>query len=254
MRMVRFRDVTQVLDEMQLLVDKYKIKEINFVVETLTLNRNFIVKICEGILQRNIRVRWQGPTRVDCVDKDLLQLMYKAGCRQLRYGIESGSQKVLNLMNKRITLDMIDSAIADTRKARIKTVGYFIIGYVSENPDTIRQTIRFAKRLALDTAVFYAGVPYFKTRFYELAVEAGLVDKDYWPQWVRGERSDRLPYMVQDCDKWVKKAFKHFYFRPGYMLRHLVNIRSFKQMQESLSAGLSLVSLKMRHGETEQMG
>lgn len=251
MRMVRFRKVDQVLDEMQLLVDRHKIKEINFVVETLTLNRDFIVKLCEGILKRDIKVKWQGPTRVDCVDRDLLRLMAKAGCRQLRYGIESGNQEILNLMNKKITLGMIEEALAATRKAKIRTVGYFILGYVDETPATIKKTIDFAKKIKLDTAVFYAGVPYFKTRFYEAAVERGLVEPDYWPQWVLGRRSDPLPYMVADADKWVKLAFREFYYRPTYMIKHLLSIRSFKELNEGFSAAKSLFALKVRHARKE---
>jgi radical SAM superfamily enzyme YgiQ (UPF0313 family) len=252
MRKVRFRKVDKVLDEMQLLVDKYGVKEINFVVETLTLNRDFIIQMCKGILERKINVKWQGPTRVDCVDIDLLQLMSKAGCRQLRYGIESGNQEILDLMNKRINLDMIERAITDTRKAGIKIVGYFILGYIRDNPTTIRKTINFAKRLKLDTAVFYPGTPYYKTKFYELAIEQGLVDPDYWPQWVLGKRTDRLPDMVPNVDKWVKRAFREFYYRPEYIIRHILNIRSFKELSEGFNAAKSLLALKVRHAAKEK--
>lgn len=247
MRAVRFRKVEKVLDEIELLVEKYKVKEINFVVETLTLKRDFMVQICNGILERKIKVRWQGPTRVDCVDIDLLRLMSEAGCRQLRYGIESGNQNILELMNKKTKLGMIEEAIAATRKANIKTVGYFILGYVTETPVTIRETINFAKKLKLDTAVFYTGVPYFKTRFYESALKLGLVDFDYWPQWVLGKRSDPLAYMVPGADKWVKTAFREFYYRPGYIARHLLNIRSFKELRDGFNAAKSLIALKVRH-------
>lgn len=245
MRAVRFRNVDKVLDEMQLLVDKYKAREINFVVETLTLKRDFIVQMCEGILKRKIKVKWQGPTRVDCVDLDLLRLMSEAGCAQLRYGIESGNEETLVLMNKRINLKMIEEAIAATKKAKIKTVGYFILGYVGETPLTIRKTINFSKKLKLDTAVFYPGVPYFKTKFNQLAVEQGLVDADYWPQWVLGRRIEPLPYMVGDADKWVKRAFREFYYRPNYIIKHLFCIRSFKELKDGCSAAKSLFALKV---------
>jgi radical SAM superfamily enzyme YgiQ (UPF0313 family) len=205
-----------------------------------------MVQLCEGILKRRIRVRWQGPTRVDCVDMKLLQLMSKAGCKQLRYGIESGNQKILDLMNKRINLDMIERAITATRKARIKIVGYFILGYIGDNSITIRETINFAKRLKLDTAVFYPGTPYYKTKFYELAVERRLVDPDYWPQWVLGKRTDCLSDMVPGIDRWVKRAFREFYYRPEYIIRYLLNIHSLKELRESFNAARSLISLKVR--------
>jgi len=249
MRKVRYRSVDKVLDEMQLLVDKYQIKEINFVVETLTLNREFIWKICQGILERKIEVRWQGPTRVDCVDRELLKLMRKSGCVQLRFGIESGNQNILDLMNKRINLKMIEEAVLATRREKIKTVGYFILGYANEDAQTIRKTIDFAKKLKLDTVVFYAGVPYFKTRFYQAVVEQGLVDVDYWPRWVKGEHCDPLPYIVADSDKWVQRAFREFYYRPEYITKHLLGIRSFKEAKDGFNAAKSLISLKVRNAQ-----
>jgi radical SAM superfamily enzyme YgiQ (UPF0313 family) len=246
MRKVRFRKVESVLDEIELLVKDFGTREINFAVETFTLKRNFTVALCEGILKRNIKVRWQAPTRVDCIDLELLKLMHKAGCWQLRFGIESGNQRILDLMNKNVTLEMIESAVNMTKKAGMRTVGYFILGYVDENAQSVCNTIQFAKKLALDSAVFYLGVPYYKTNFHELAVERGLIDENYWTEWVMGKRTDPLPFLIPDAEMWLQKAYSDYYYRPTYILKRLFNIRSPQDLCENLIAGSSMLLSKIR--------
>jgi radical SAM superfamily enzyme YgiQ (UPF0313 family) len=246
MRKVRFRKVESVLDEMELLVNEFGTREINFVVETFTLKKDFTVALCEGILKRNIKVAWQAPTRVDCVDLELLKLMHRAGCWQLRFGIESGNQRILDLMNKKVTLEMIESAVNMTKKAGMRTVGYFILGYVDENAQSVCNTIQFAKKLALDSAVFYLGVPYYKTNFHELAVERGLIDENYWTEWVMGKRTDPLPFLIPDAEMWLQKAYSDYYYRPTYILKRLFNIRSPQDLCENLFAGSSMLLSKIR--------
>jgi len=245
MRKVRFRKVESVLDEMELLVNDFGTREMNFAVETFTLKKDFTVALCEGILKRKIKVRWQAPTRVDCVDLELLRLMHRAGCWQLRFGIESGNQKILDLMRKNVTLEMIESAVDITKKAGMRTVGYFILGYIDENAQSVENTINFAKKLDLDSAVFYLGVPYYKTNFHELALERGLIDENYWTEWVMGKRTDPLPFLIPDAEKWLQKAYSDYYYRPKYVLKRLLSIRSPQDACENLVAGSSMLLSKI---------
>lgn len=246
MRKVRFRKVESVLDEIELLVKDFGTREINFVVETFTLKRDFTIALCDGILKRNINVRWQAPTRVDCVDLELFKLMKKAGCWQIRFGIESGNQTILDLMNKKVTLQMAESAVGMAKKAGLRTVGYFILGYVDEDEQTVQNTIDFAKKLDLDSAVFYLGVPYYKTNFHELAVQRGFLEESYWREWVMGRRTDALPFLIPDAEKWLQKAYSDYYYRPRYILKRVLSIRSPRDAMENLLAGSSMVLSKVR--------
>lgn len=246
---VRFRSPKLVVDEIEMLIDKYGVKEINFVDDTITFNRKRMMELCEEILRRNIKVAWQGPTRVNCVDYDLLKLMKEAGCRQLRFGIESGNQEILNLMTKDTTLEMCEKALSWTKKLKIKTVCYFIIGYVRENAQTMQNTINFAKKLNPDAAMFYVGTPLPKTSFWWLAVKDGLVNEGYWRDFVLGKYSDRLPFMVKDADKWTNRAFRQFYFRPRFILDKITKINSYRSLYESVKALLSIFFLKMNDKE-----
>ncbi|MBM4311436.1 MAG: radical SAM protein, partial [Deltaproteobacteria bacterium] len=243
---VRFRKVESVLDEIELLVRNFGTREINFAVETFTLKKDYTIALCEGILKRRIKVRWQAPTRVDCVDLELLRLMNRAGCWQLRFGLESGNQRILDLMKKNITLGMVESAVGMAQKVGMRTVGYFILGYVDENAQSVNNTIQFAKKLDLDSAVFYLGVPYYKTNFHDLAVERGLIDANYWPEWVMGRRTDPLPFLIPDAEKWLQRAYSDYYYRPKYILKRLRTMRSPQDMCENLVAGSSLLLTKIR--------
>jgi radical SAM superfamily enzyme YgiQ (UPF0313 family) len=244
-RVVRFRNPLLVADEIQMLVDKYHIKEINFVDDTITYNRKHTVQLCEEILKRKIKVAWQGPTRVNRIDFELLKLMKEAGCRQLRFGIESGNQEILDLMKKDITLEMCENALRWTKKLKIKTVCYFIIGYVRETPQTMRRTIDFAKKLNPDAAMFYVGTPLPKTDFYRLALEEGLVKENYWRDFVLEKCRERLPFMVKDAPRWLNKAFHEFYFRPRFLLNKLTQIRSVRSLYENIRAAFSIFLFKL---------
>ena len=215
----RFRDPVAVVDEMERLVADWGVREIVFCNDTLTLRRSQIVAICGEILERGLRVVWQGATRVDAIDRDLLHLMRRAGCKQLKFGIESGSQEILDLMQKGFHKDQARDALRWCRQEKIRTGAYFILGYARENEKTMTETIQFAKELDPDFVMFYAGVPLPDTDFYRLAVEGQQIDPEYWREYTLGLRQDRLNYLVPDMDQWIKRAFREFYSRPSFLIR-----------------------------------
>ena len=192
-----------------------------------------MINICNEILRRNIKVAWQGATRVNLVDKELLKLMKKAGCKQLKYGVESGNPRILEIMNKQTKLSQVIEAFKLTKEAGIKTGAYFIIGYVGEDEQTMRQTIEFAKELNPDYVMFYPGVPLPKTSFHELSVQAGLIDKNYWREYSLNLRKDKLPYMVNDVERFINIAFREFYSRPNYIIKKAFDIQSWKALAKN---------------------
>ena len=241
----RVRDPKKFVDEMEYLIKNYKVKEIIIIDDTLTLNKNNITAICKEIINRNIKIKWESPTRVDCVDPELLKLMYKAGCRRLRYGVESGDQEILSLMKKGITLKQVEDAFKWTKKAKIEAFAYFMIGYRNETEETIKKTIKFAKKIKADMAMFTVATPLPNSEFYKIAQEEGYVEKDYWAKFTLGQTNERLPYLVKDADKWVQKAYYSFYLRPSYILKRALKIRSFDEIKKSFSALKGLISFKM---------
>ena len=173
----RVRDPKKFVDEMEYLIKNYKVKEIIIIDDTLTLNKNNITAICKEIINRNIKIKWESPTRVDCVDPELLKLMYKAGCRRLRYGVESGDQEILSLMKKGITLKQVEDAFKWTKKAKIEAFAYFMIGYRNETEETIKKTIKFAKKIKADMAMFTVATPLPNSEFYKILRKCRVAEK-----------------------------------------------------------------------------
>jgi anaerobic magnesium-protoporphyrin IX monomethyl ester cyclase len=146
----RRRNPKKIVDEMEEMIQRYDLKEIAFYDDLFTLSKNQVLSICEEITRRGIRIQWKTLSRVDVVDLEMLQAMKAAGCWLISYGFESGSQAILDNIRKRQTLEQCLTAAALTRKAGIKLFGFFMIGNVGETQETIRKTIRFARRLKPD--------------------------------------------------------------------------------------------------------
>ncbi len=220
----RFRNPVSVVEEMEYLQKNWGVREIVFCNDTLTMRRDDIMAICDEILRRNMRIFWQGATRVDTVDPAMLKAMKGSGCKQLKFGIESGSSEILELMQKGISKEQARNAFLWCKKEKIRIGAYFIIGYAKENERTIQETIDFARELGPDFVMFYAGIPLPGTDFYKLAVEAKKVAPDYWRDYVLGKRNDKITYLIPDMEKWIRRAFRKFYARFSFLMGKLFDL------------------------------
>ncbi|NVM21761.1 MAG: cobalamin B12-binding domain-containing protein [Desulfobacterales bacterium] len=242
---VRYRSAENVVDEMEQAVEKYRFKEVMFYDDCFTLNRKRVVAVCKEIIRRKLDVCWETPTRVDLVDFGLLKLMRKAGCIRIRYGVESGDENILKVMGKGVTLKQAEKAFEATRKARIETFAYFILGYIRETIDTMQKTIDFAKKLDPDWAMFTVATPLPETRLHAEAVKHGLIDADYWRDFTLGKRSDRVPFMVPDADKWVNRAYRQFYFRPSFIAKKIGKVGSLNTLKRNLEGAWGILRFEM---------
>jgi radical SAM superfamily enzyme YgiQ (UPF0313 family) len=214
-RFWRARSPENVVDEIEWLYNKYNVRLIHFFDDIFTLNRNRVIEICKEILRRKLDVLWQAETRVDCVDKELLRWMRKACCREINYGIESGSAKILRNIEKRITPEQIRKALKMTHEAGICTIGYLIVGNPGENEDIINETIELLKefkpfRLPLDWSrpglyvAWSALLSVFpNTPIYELSKSKGMIDDNYWltdkpTPYYTGEHTLREPHSAKN--------------------------------------------------------
>ena len=243
----RARSAANVADEMEMVIEKYGVREIMFYDDTMTVKRQHIDSICNEIIKRGLKVNWETPIRINEVDESLLSLMKKAGCLRLRYGIESGDPQILKNMNKNISLDMAKEVFRLTRKAGIETFAYFMVGYLHETAQTMTNTLRLAKELDPDLVMFTVTVPYPNTPLYEQVRKEGLIiDSDYWQEFTLGKRNDKIPYLAPDADKWLKKCYWSFYLRPGYILKSIAKIHSWDSVIKHFQALSGLLEWKTR--------
>ena len=129
--------------------------------------------MCRAIIDSGLKITFTCNSRVDFVDREMLQLMAKAGCFYIAWGLESGSKEILGHARKGVDPDRARQSLAWAREAGIKNWGYFIIGLPGETEQTIRQTIAFAKGLPLDIALFHIAAPYPGTPFFHEVVRNG---------------------------------------------------------------------------------
>lgn len=241
----RLRQPNLVVEEIKERINKFGAREINICNDSLTINRGHIEGICNELLKRRISVRWQGPSRVDTVTPELLKLMAKSGCHALRYGVESGSQDMLYRMKKSITLEKIRNAFKWTKEAGIETMAYFMLGYIGETPETMQQTIDFAKELSCDGAIFSIATPLPQTELFTEAVKDGLVDSQYWRNFSLCKETGRINYLIDDAEYWVKRALWSFYFRPQYILKRLKKTTSWDAFKKHLFGAWSFFHFRM---------
>ena len=219
-----------VVNEIEFLIKEYKIKEIIFYDDSFTLNKDRAMKICDLIIQKNLKIKWQCETRVNLVNIELLKKMKQAGCYLIAYGIESGSERVLKILKKGTTTDQIRSAINITKQAGIKIIGYFMLGITGETEDEIKQTVNFSKELDIDFAQYSVATAYPCTELYEIAKSQNRITND-WSKSFYALGSGALISLsdipAEKLSIYIRKAYKSFYFRPSYILNRIKGIRTY---------------------------
>jgi len=181
-RTVRRRNAKLVVDEMQM-VQELGFKEIYVEDDLLTLNHAHVNAICDEILSRNLKIRWNAFSRVDTITRELLKRMKQAGCYGLVYGVESGNQEILDRVKKKITLKKVRQAVALTKETGMSAVTSFILGLPGETQKTMRQSYDLAKSLNAPYCLHVLS-PFPGTEVREKAKEYGItVLTDDWSKY-----------------------------------------------------------------------
>lgn len=204
-RRVRFHSPAYFVEELALLA-KRGIRSFYFSDDTFTLNKDRVLHICEGILQRGLNISWVAISRVDCMDEEILYWMRRAGCTQISYGVESGSRAIRRFFNKNITDEEIKRAFALTRSYGILPRAYFIYGSPGETWATIEETLSLMGAIQPLSTIFYLLDLFPGTALYEdFLHRTGLTD-DIWLQ-----RKEDIPYFETDpmLNEDLIKAFGH---------------------------------------------
>lgn len=215
----------------------YGIKHIDFYDDNFVVFRDRLREFCQYIIQNKIDITWTCLSRVNHINKDILKLMYKAGCKKLEFGIESGNQEILDFEKKDITIKQVKNAVSLAHEQKIETAGFFILGHPLETKQTLQQTINFAKNLDLDDAFFSYMVPYPGTSLYSTANKYGKFNES-WEAMNQSEISfipDGLT--KKDLEYFYKKGVKEFYFRPKIIFHYFIKSLRQKKFFDLLKQG-----------------
>jgi anaerobic magnesium-protoporphyrin IX monomethyl ester cyclase len=216
----RMRSAKNVVDEMQLVHDKYSVDQVTFYDDAFSVDRNRVVKICEELRARNLHIKWDCGTRVDMVDRELMQTMRDAGCFAVWLGVESGSEAILGAMNKRIKLDQTRLAYKTAHQLGLMTIANVVLGFPGETEQTAKETIRFVKELNPDDVGFYIATPYPGTPMYEQVKKNGWLRITDFDKYDTAGPTFETPTMSMEKIAELRyKAYQDFYLRPGYVIK-----------------------------------
>lgn len=224
---LRKRNPENIVSEIEEIIDKYGIKYITMWSDTFTLDRNFVLEICQQIKSKKLIFSWMCNSRVDKIDRQLLKVMHSAGCIGISYGVESGNQEILDNIKKDVSVNDIKNAFLWTRQAGIESMAHIIFGLPGESEETIKETINLVKFLQPDYAQFYCAIPFPGTEFYHLAKNNNwLVTKD-WSKYELNQAIVETPLLKKEilAQKRIV-AYRQFYLRPQYILGRLKKINS----------------------------
>lgn len=211
---LRRRTVESVLKEIEHDIENFGIRDFLFWAETFVVDKDYVRNLCRAIIESEIRISWVTNSRVDTIDARLLQLMARAGCWMISYGIESGSQEVLNIACKGTEIDQAPLAVYDAQKAGIKTAGHFILGLPGDTEESIKGTISYAKQLGLDFAQFYGAVPFPGSRLYDQATVQGWIPNPDFSRFRQDHAVMDLPTVSPDTVNRLRlTAYRKFYLK-----------------------------------------
>lgn len=223
----RFFSADYVVAMISYLVEKFGIREFSFEDDTFVTFKERLLEICHGINRLGTRISWSCLGRVNNVDRETLDIMRRAGCWQISFGIESGSQEILSTIRKNVTLDQIRTAVTLCHESGILAKGFFIVGHPGETRETLDQTTRFALELPLDDISVTMLTPFPGTEIYNRAEEFGTFESD----WSRMNLLNALfiPYGLtrEELENAQHSLLRRFYLRPriicGYLRRLAAN-------------------------------
>lgn len=216
----RWRSPKNVVDEMQLVHDKYGVTQVTFYDDAFTVNRDRVLKICQELHDRKLEMTWDCGTRVDMVDRELLKTMHGAGCIAVWLGVESGSEAILGAMNKKIKLDQTRVAYKTAHDVGLMTIANVVLGFPGETEQTAKATIRFVKELNPDDVGFYVATPYPGTPMYDQVKANGwLRVTDFDKYDTAGPTFETPQLSMEKLAELRYKAYQQFYLRPGYVIK-----------------------------------
>jgi radical SAM superfamily enzyme YgiQ (UPF0313 family) len=242
----------RIVEELKILKDKHGARGVYFQDSTFTLNRQWTLNLLDLMIKADLGLIWTCNTRADRVDPEMLDAMYKAGCRQIFMGIESGNQQSLDLVKKGTTVEKQTQGVEWVRKAGFRYYNSFIICLPGETPEMVDNTIRYAIKLGAHTSMFYLPVPYPGSELYKHCRETGgLRQSGTWSDFLAIDYDNPVyvnpNFGIEGMRYYYKRAYMKYYSSPHVIWKNVKNIGSVQDVKRLLSGGRGLSSMLL-HG------
>ncbi|MFZ5573410.1 MAG: B12-binding domain-containing radical SAM protein [Thermodesulfobacteriota bacterium] len=245
----RARSAVNIVDELEECV-QMGIQEFLFYDDTFTVSKKRVLEVCREIVRRRLTISWDIRARVDTVDEEMLAHLRRAGCSGIHYGVEAGTEKILKVLNKGISLAHAATIFKLTRRQKIQTLAYFMIGNPTETIADIQATFRMMKRLNPDYVHLTILTPFPGTRIYLDGLKSGRIEKDWWREFARNPRKDFMAphwnefFTKEELNRLLVKGYRSFYLRPNYILRRIWKLHSFRELKTKAAAGVKVLRMR----------
>ena len=248
-KLFRARSAMNVVDEIEECVNM-EISDFLFYDDTFSVNKKRVIDICSEIVKRKLDIGWDIRTRVDTVDEEIIKHLKMAGCQGIHYGIEAGSKKIINILNKGISIEQSKKVFDLTRKYKIPILAYFMIGNPSETLEDIYKTFKVIKYLNPDYLHMTILTPLPGTQIYFDGLKKGIIKKDYWREFATNLRSDFIPphwdelFTRDELNDLLVRGYRSFYLNPLYILKRIQKVRSLREFKKKAVAGFKVFNMR----------
>jgi radical SAM superfamily enzyme YgiQ (UPF0313 family) len=242
-----------VVTELARLDAKYGPDQYWFVDDVFTISKKWLQEFREELLKQQVNIRYECITRADTMDDETIRLLVETGCRRLWIGAESGSQKVLDLMDRRVQAEQVREMLIRSREAGIETGTFLMLGYPGEALEDIRESMRHLQMALPDLMTLTMAYPIKGTAFYD-EVSSGLrikgKQKGYeavlrgpWGTYSDRELEYRRPY----TDSFYKHAIRYIYhgYQAAKSRKNSGRLFYLRYMKHRLISSTSLMIMKL---------
>jgi radical SAM superfamily enzyme YgiQ (UPF0313 family) len=241
----RERSPRNVVDEIEQCYYDFGIREIDIFDGTFFINKKRTIEICQEIRRRGIKIEWTCRSRADVLNEEVLKEASRAGCREINLGIESVVPEILEGINKQIKVEQVKNAVKLCNKYGIRVLGFFMFGNPGETEESLKKTIDFMLSLNIDFVQICRTIAKPKTDLDDSLIKG--TGRDYWREFVSGKAGEeRLPtpwtgLSQRQIEKCLKLAYYQFFFRPKYIWRRIIQLKSFSEFWRYISVALRML-------------
>ena len=234
---VRYRSPERIVAEIDECVRRFGIREFLFHGDTFTINKRWLLELCDRIIQSGHKIHWGCNSRVDTMDDERAERMKRAGCWVVAFGVESGNQAILDYMKKGQRVERALQAAAICKRHGLRVHTFFVIGSPLETRATLAETLAFARRIDPDFFDFNIAYPLPGTELYEIAVRENLFEQPAEATGYATAAVRTRELSSADLTQWRRKALLSMYRRPRYIARTLWRAGSPRVAWHYLKAG-----------------
>ena len=243
---VRYKSPEKIIEELKYLKNNFHARGIMFQDSTFTSNWRWTREFCNLMVQEKMDLTWMCFTRGDRVNQELLELMKKAGCYGISYGVESAKQESVDLLKKSFKIEKVVESVELSVKMGFFVTATYMLGIPGEDEEDVKRTINLANRLATQIAHFYLPIPYPESElFYQCKADGGLREDLRWEDFNMFDDSSPVyinPRIGKDKMLNLKnQAIRGYYLNPTVIYRNLKHINTLEDVRKYYTAAKALL-------------